>query len=218
MNILELEKKYCRTIRRQCSQLHKNYVAANEYASISLQKSDVTKAILMRMKTYYETQDKIKNLLDKRFVAAGADYFVETVCFYLKLYLQQRAKRLEVHSERQIIPARGMIRPDISIWHKDHVIAIIECKTNLGWNRKNWEKDFKNREKVLQKHFPKAKALLLVLTSRNWSGFAENDPRVKKQFFSLSSERMREIKDTADDALDSIIEHRIEKLFGQIVV
>jgi len=53
---------------------------------------------------------------------------------------------LEVHSERQIIKKRGSIRPDISIWKKNEVISIIECKTQLGWNRNKWEEDFQKRE------------------------------------------------------------------------
>ena len=35
-----------------------------------------------------------------------------------------------------------ILGPDISIWDNDKVIGIIECKTNLGWNRIRREDDF----------------------------------------------------------------------------
>ena len=41
-----------------------------------------------RMKTYYEANDQIKDFLNKKSVAPGSDFFVETVVFYLKLFLE----------------------------------------------------------------------------------------------------------------------------------
>jgi len=107
----------------------------------------------------------------------------------------------------------GAMKPDISVWKDDQVIAIVECKTNLGWNRKNWKKDFLKREKDLKKYFPKAKAFLLVLSSKSWSGFPEKDDRVGKQFFALSSECMRKI---GVQPLENVIENKIEGLFKEI--
>jgi len=40
---------------------------------------------------------------------------------------------------------KGNIRPDISVWKNNKVVAIVECKTQLGWNRDKWEEDFKKR-------------------------------------------------------------------------
>ena len=91
---------------------------------------------------------------------------------------------LEVHSERQVQRKRGSIRPDISIWKNDEVVAIIECKTQLGWNRDSWEKDFCERENKLKKLFPNASAYLIVMTSLNWSGFG-NDKNVGRKYFCL---------------------------------
>ena len=61
-------------------------------------------------------------------------------------------------SEKQIKPKLGAIRPDVLIWKGDEVVAIIECKTQLGWNRHKWESDFNEREKKLHKEFKNAKA------------------------------------------------------------
>ncbi len=214
MTLLELEEKYCRTLKKQYSQLMKLYSNAIEGCSFSLQKKDVTEAIILRMKTYYETHEDIMKFLNKRNVAPGADFFVETVAFYLKLFLEKRKKNIEVHSERKVKPEMGAMKPDISIWKGDELIAIIECKTNLGWNRENWERDFNKRKSRLKKIHPKADAFLLVLTSINWLGFDDSDKRVGKHFFCLSCEGMRRIK---KKPIKSIIENPIEKLFSQII-
>lgn len=77
--------------------------------------------------------------MNKKLAPVAADFFVETILFYLKLILDKYKKNYEVFSERQIKHHQSYIKPDISIWDNDKVIAIIECKTNLGWNRKGWE-------------------------------------------------------------------------------
>ena len=213
MHLLEYEQNYCKVLKKQYSRLIKLYLNVSSNSSFSLRKSDITKAILFRMKTYYEVSDKITKFLNKRSVSPGPDFFVETVVFYLKLFFEKRKKSIEVHSERKLKSEMGAMKPDISIWKDGKVIAIIECKTNLGWNRKNWKKDFLKREKDLKKYFPKAKAFLLVLSSINWSGFSEKDNRVGKQFFALSSEALRKI---GDQPLENVIKNKIEGLFKEI--
>ena len=181
---------------------------------LRLNSSNITKVIIQRLKTYYETQDEIIDFLDKRSVSPASDFFVETVLFYLKLLIEQRNKKLAVKSEVRFSTKNGYMKPDISIWKDDNVIAIIECKTNLGFRRNKWEADFKSRMKRLKTVYPKAKAFLLVLSSKNWPGFDKKDHRTGKQFFALSNTSLRKIKETP---LDNVIENRVEKLFGQIL-
>ena len=214
MTLFELEKKYCRTLKKQYSQLKKLYSNAIDDCSFSLQKRDITKAIIFRMKTYYETHNDIRKLLNKKNIAPVPDFLVEAVAFYLKLFLEKRGKKLEVHSERKLKRAIGSMKPDISIWKGDEVTAIIECKTNLGFNREGWEEDFRKRERRLKKLFPKAEAFLLVLSAINWPGFDVNDERVGKQFFCLCSEGLRRIK---KQPIESVIKNPVEKLFSQIL-
>ncbi len=181
---------------------------------LKLNDNIITKAIIQRLKIYYETQDDIVEFLDKRSVSPASDFFVETVLFYLKLLIEQLNKKLEAKSEVRFNTKNGYMKPDISIWKNDEVVAIIECKTNLGFRRNEWKSDFESRTKELQTAFPKAKAFLLVLSSKNWSGFDENDGKVGKHHFALSKLSLRKIKDTP---LDEVVENRIEKLFGQIL-
>jgi hypothetical protein len=176
----------------------------------NLNETEITEAILYRLKTYYTTQNKIKSFLDKRYVAAASDYFVESILFFLRIYFKSKGGSLEAHSERQIKKEKNSIRPDISIWKGNEVVAIIECKTQLGWNRNNWEIDFLDRDIKLKNDFPNAKSFLLVMTGSNWSGFSGNS-NLNKSYFCL-------LRDTWPIEYDNIsqIYTPIEGLINQI--
>ena len=214
MSLIEFEKKYWESLDSLHKQLISLYEEIKSNAPISLEKREITKAILLRMKAYYDTQNKIKEFLNKRYLSAASDFFVETIVFYLKIIFDIMGVGLEVHSERQIRPKRGTIRPDISIWKNDEVVAIIKCKTQLGWNRDKWEQDFKKRESKLKDDFPNAKAFLIVMTSENWSGFPDDDKKVGEQYFTLSSTWPINI---SEYGIDNVIVNPIEDLFKKII-
>jgi hypothetical protein len=198
----------------QYDQLISLYRKIKSDISISFEEKDITKAILLRMKAYYDTQNKIKEFLNKRYLPAASDFFVEAIVFYLKVILEIENISLEVHSEKQIKQKKRAIRPDISVWKNNRIVAIIECKTQLGWNRDKWEEDFKKREHELKNEFPNAKAFLVVMTSKNWSGFPDDNKNIDKQYFTLSSEWPINI---SEYNLDNIIIDPIENLFKNIL-
>jgi hypothetical protein len=102
----------------------------------------------------------------------------------LKTYFKKQGDILQAHSERQVKQTRNSIRPDISVWKGDEVVAIIECKTQLGWSRNNWEHEFLERDKKLKSDYPNAKSFLLVMTGLNWSGFGNNS-KLDDSYFCL---------------------------------
>jgi hypothetical protein len=183
--LLQFDEKYRNAIAAPVEAMRKLQGELHDYP-FDLDATEISEAILERLKAYYETQNQIKSMLHKRYAPAGADFFVESVLFFVKLVLASRSPSLEVHSERQIRRMRNAQRPDISIWKGDQVVATIECKTQLGWNRGGWEVDFKLREHKLQTEFPKAKAFLLVMTGSNWGGFGDNKQLGKKYFCLLA--------------------------------
>ena len=217
MSLLKFEKKYWKSLNNQHKQLVKLYEEIKSDASISLEERDITKAILLRMKAYYDTQNKIKEFLNKRYLSAASDFFVEAIVFYLKVIFDIEDIGLKVHSERKIRQKKGTIRPDISVWENDRVVAIIECKTQLGWNRDKWEEDFKKRETKLKDEFPNAKAFLVVMTSENWSGFPNDNKKVGEQYFALSPTWPTNI---SEDKINDVIRNMnpIEDLFKKIVL
>ena len=179
-----LDQPYRDSIWETYDQLEKSYnIIATNY-KFDLTNTEITEAVLERLKNYCLTQDRTKNFLNKRYQAPLADYFVETVLFFLRLYLNSQGGLLEAHSERQIKRTKNAIRPDISVWRQDEVIAIIECKTQLGWNRDGWEQDYFLREQKLKTEFPNANSFLLVMTENNWGGF-NNHSLLNNKFYSL---------------------------------
>lgn len=106
------------------------------------------------------------------------------------------------------------MRPDISIWDNDKVIAIIECKTNLGWNRIKWENDFIAREIKLKNDFPEANAFLLIMTSVNWPGIPKDNKNLGDKYFILSEVWPTRI---TYENFDSIIINPIEDLFKKLI-
>jgi len=183
-NLIEIDKEYNQAIADIFQKMKVVFEKVKTEYKFDFTKTEITEAILLRLKAYYTTQNEIKLLLDKKCLAAAADFFVESTLFFLKLYFKTEKLGLEAHSERKVMKKRNSIRPDISIWRGDEVIATIECKTQLGWNRQNWEKDFWDRDKVLKSDFPNAKSFLLVMTEENWSGFGKN-PKLNDCFFCL---------------------------------
>ena len=214
MSLIEFEKKYRNYLSKQYKELYSLYNNIKLNGDISLKTNDITKAILWRIKAFSETNNKIKKFLNKKYAPAAADFFVETVLFYLKLILDKYKKQYEVFSERPIKRNKGSMKPDISIWDNDKVIAIIECKTNLGWDRIDWESHFKAREKRLKKDFPDAKAFLLIETKRNWPGIPDDDINLGKKYFILSKGMQ---PNTNIENLDSVILTPIEDLFKKLI-
>jgi hypothetical protein len=209
-----VDSEYRRAIEAPGINLLSAFEAARTVANVDLANDEISKAVLMRLKSFTITQDLIKTHLDKAFAAPASDFFVETIVFYLKVVLDRLARDLRVESEKSITtPPRGSMRPDISIWRQEQLVAIVECKTQLGWNRDGWLHDFKERESRLMRAFPGAKAFLLVMTGSNWPGFG-NDSRVGNQFFVLLRDSSpRDYLETATGQID----HRIETLISSLM-
>lgn len=184
INLTQIDSAYNKSISDTFEKLKVAYNDIDQNYKFDLSNTEITEAILQRLKTYYVTQTNIKAFLDKRYLAAASDFFVESTLFFLKLYFKSKGGQLQAHSERQIKQTKNAIRPDISIWKENEVIAIIECKTQLGWNRHNWEQQYLDRDAKLKVDFPNAKSFLLVMTGLNWSGFGDNS-KLNDNYFCL---------------------------------
>ena len=171
MKLQDIENVYIDAYKSQWECLENVFDNSKNSVSIDFDSTDITLCLIQRLSAYYQTQNNIKGFLNKRYAAPAADFFVESVLYFLKLALEVSNSNLEAHSERQIKRKRNAIRPDISIWKNDEVVSIIECKTQLGWSRTTWQRDFEKREEKLKSDFPEADAYLLVMTGSNWGGF-----------------------------------------------
>ena len=180
----EADKEYRAVIEATGRTLPDALASARDAGSVDLTGTDITRAILLRLKAFFSAQAQIKEILQKRVATPAADFFVETVNFYLKVAFEQLAPSLCVMSEKKIIQHRNGLRPDISLWRGDKVVAAVECKTQLGWNRNGWLSEFEERENELHVFFPEAQLFQVVMTGSNWPGFG-TDERIGKQFFVL---------------------------------
>ncbi len=180
---IELQDEYAQALDNLVLTLQSSYEQMR-----SLWETDAdfaySQAIANRLRAFYVMQSKIKYFLDKKVAQAGSDFFVETILFFLKLFNDVKGLDLEIASERPVQRKRKAMRPDISIWKDSELLAVVECKTQLGWSRHNWKSDFERREQKLKEVFPNAKMFLVVMSSCNWSGFGD-DLKVGKQLFCL---------------------------------
>lgn len=204
----EIKKTYERLnelFEEQANDLKTNY---------DLDGNNLSTGILYRMRTYYWHQDRIKATLNKKLAASASDYFVETVAFYLKNVFKRHRPDLTVNSELTIKFNEKTLRPDISIFKGDELHSIIECKTQLGWNRKDWRKDFIEREKTIQSAYPNVDVYLAIMTSKNWGGLS-NDRNENEKFFVLSNLWPAEIEN--DENLPTSILNPFEKMYYKII-
>lgn len=120
---------------------------------------------------------------------------------------------LNIKSERPIQTKRNAVRPDISIWNGAELLAVVECKTQLGWSRHNWKADFEDRERKIKEIFPNAEVFLVVMSSCNWSGFGD-DLKVGNQLFCLYNVWPT---DLSNPLAPNMLDTPIEKLFEQLL-
>jgi hypothetical protein len=210
---VQADQPYREVLEAPGTQLAAAFAAALRVGPVDLNGNDVTVATLLRLRSFFKTQELIKATLDKVYATPASDFLVESIVFYLRVTLARLAPEMSVASEKNIVRKRGSLRPDISIWRGNDVVAAIECKTQLGWNRDGWLPDFEDRESRLHKQHPDAKLFLLVMTDINWPGFGD-DARVGQQFFVL-------LKDIwpgqFDENASHTIVHRVETLISQVL-
>jgi len=208
----EIDAAYRSAIEAPGRELAAAFAAARQLP-VDLTGNELTRAVLLRLRSFLLTQDLIKTELGKVYAAPAADFFVETAAFFLRVALEKQAPGLEVASEKNIVRKAGSMRPDISVWRDGKVVAAVECKTQLGWNRDGWLEEFEAREKRLVAAFPGARPFLLVMTGSNWAGFGA-DQRAGRQFFVL----LREIWPREfNEATMHLVVNRFEELVHAVV-
>lgn len=210
----DADQAYREAIEAPGRDLRAAFASAFAVSTVDLNTTDITQAVLLRLKSFMLCQEQIKAELGKIYAAPAADFFVETVCFFLKVVLGKLDSSLTVASEKNILRRRGGMRPDISIWRGETVVGAIECKTQLGWNRRGWLPEFEKREKQLTADFPHAKLFLLVMTGSNWPGFGD-DTRVGQQFFVLLKDTWPNLFEVSATA--TTVFHPIEAIFREVV-
>ena len=175
-----------------------------------------TKFILTWMRSLGEFQTKFGKLFGRIKRPPKSDEFTAAVAICLERFLAARGFAGSVASEETTHRAKGAKRPDISVYsHSSQLLATVECKTNLGWSRKEWKDQIDKRTEQMRVSCPGSESFLCVLTRSNWdySEF-ERSPLCGKQWFCLSTVPVGHI---SDPVADSDILLPIEPMFLDIL-
>jgi len=213
MTAVDADATFRDSIERLPGSLEEAFDRLVAQGPLALDGTDVTRAVLLRMSAFYRSQLRMMAYLDKRYMGAAADFFVETVVFFLKALAITHALDVDVEAERQVRRARSAMRPDISIWRGDRCLAAIECKTQLGWKRHNWEAQFTDREARILSDHEGARTFLLVLTAKNWGGFGTS-PLLGEKYFVVANTWPASIQ---FDRMEAALITPIELLFEHVV-
>jgi hypothetical protein len=178
-----------------------------------------TKFILTWMRDLRAFQKRFGSLFGRKKQPPLADDFTAAVALCLEQFLKARGQTGRVRCEETTHKKRGATRPDVSVRSAAAVlVATVECKTNLGWNRKKWKEQCEARNAALLERFPACSPYLCVLTQKNWDS-AEflGSPYCGKQWFCLSKVSVGKITDSAKDILHPI-EGMLLSILGQVTM
>jgi len=181
-------------------------VASNKLlASTDARTLDWTVIWMERMSAQADLLNAMKVEASKRVRQALDHTQVETTAMLLKAYLRNINSPLIVEAERKIDKTK--LRPDISVWRNRELVAVIECKTQMGWSRSRVAEDFHAREGKLYPLGPK-EVFHLVATQCNWTRGDEDE--WGKRWLVVSDQPVEWW------SLGAPILHRIEPMFAAI--
>jgi hypothetical protein len=169
-----------------------------------------TTFILAWMRTHYLWQKQFNGLFNCAKSSSAADQFTAAVALTLERFLHAHHLSGHVRSEVSLKKKKGAPRPDISIWANDErVVSVIECKTNLGYQRTGWKSQYYERTNKFLSLHPGSVSFLCVLTKDNWQeswpAFM-GSPLFGKRWFCLSKVWPTELGDNLDAHVGSPIE------------
>lgn len=126
-----------------------------KHYSFDLSKDEITQAVYERMMAFWYFHVNNRKILGREVSAVAADFFTETCLFFLKPFFEQRG--LVIVSEKDIRkekPNLKVIRPDLSLWKGDELVAVIELKVSNGWKGKTMNIHLDKRKKEIQEIWP----------------------------------------------------------------
>lgn len=135
-------------IQRNISQELENY-------KFDLSANEITSAVYERMMSFWYFNVENCKDLGRKVNTTSADFFTETFLFFLKTVLKQYGLKVLSEENIQIDKSnKKTIRPDISVWKEDKLIAVIELKVSDGWKGKTIIPHLDDRKKDIQQMYP----------------------------------------------------------------
>jgi len=165
--------------------------------------TEITDTIIDRMMAFwYFNVRNNKEILGREINTTSADFFTETCLFFLKCYFEKQ-RCLKVLSEKNITKG-SVIRPDISIWKDDQLVAAIELKVSDGWKGGTILPHLTEREIQIKSLFPNAYFGVIAF----WNFFDTNIEGWNSKYFGL----LKFEKDNNHKRTDASIEQLIREI------
>ena len=144
-------------------------------------KDEITQAVKERMSSFWYFNYNNRNDLERRVTAVAADFFTETCLFFLKKVFKQHG--MEVFSEKNILKevSKKSMRPDISIWKDNDLVAVIELKVSDGWKRAGMLHHLEERKRNIQEIYPK----VIFGAIAYWDCFQNIDNKLYPNYLGL---------------------------------
>jgi hypothetical protein len=146
-----------------------------------LDKREITEAIMARMGAFWGFHiENNKRLLNRTINTAADDFFTETCLLFIKCFFRDK---YDVCSEKSICTdGKKNIRPDVSIWDNDTLVAAIELKVSNGWKGKSIMDHLRHRESQILECWPSAYFGVLSY----WNFFDKNSTDWGKKYFAIA--------------------------------
>lgn len=172
-----------------------------------LSSNEITNAVYERMMSFYYFNVENCKDLGRKVNTTSADFFTETCLFFLKTVLNQYG--LKVLSEQNIQldkTSKKKIRPDISIWKKDKLIAVIELKVSNGWKGKFLIPHLNDRKKNILELYPNVFFGVIAF----WNCFGEGIETEDSIYLGLYGFSKEHGHQPTGNTIEQIIERIIE--------
>lgn len=152
-NLLEIDSAFCDQYKGLLDTQRGISKTLERYA-FDLNKNDITQAIQNRMFSFWAFNANNCKDLGRNVNTVASDFFTETCLFFFKQVFKKNG--MEVYSEKNILKevSKKSIRPDISIWKDNHLIAVIELKVSDGWKRVGMLNHLEERKRNIQAIYP----------------------------------------------------------------
>lgn len=172
-NLLEIDSTFAQHYRTLID-IQRSIIKELKDYTFNLSNEEITDAVIERMYAFWHFNvTNNKEILHRNINTTAADFFTETCLLFFKAYFEKN-ENFEVCSEKTI-GYKTNVRPDISIWNKNELIAVIELKVSNGWKGKSMLPHLYEREEQIKRIAPNAYFGVLAfwnffdITGKNWN-------------------------------------------------
>lgn len=180
LTLLEIDAVFCNQYKTLL-ETQRGITRSLEGYKFDLDKDEITQAVIQRMFSFWQFNVRNCEDLGRNINTGASDFFTETCLFFIKQFFKQYD--IDVFSEKNILKekSRKNIRPDLSIWKDNQLIAVIELKVSDGWKGKGMLQHLEQRKNDIQQEWPNT----FFGTISFWDCFSTIDNNLYPNYFGI---------------------------------